>query len=161
MSSSFAAVSEPLPPDRIGRLHLLKVKGLEGFADHRTAADGEQKTPLKPGKRLGQGGTLPSEALGLVFVLVQLVIVARMFVVVRAVLAGMLMDMARALVVPVGMLVLVRVVVAVVVLVRMRMLPLARVRVRMLMTVCVLMLVAVGMLMVALHGASFAMMFKY
>ncbi|MBI5519162.1 MAG: hypothetical protein HY916_03775 [Desulfovibrio sp.] len=78
--------------------------------------------------------------------------VALVLVVVRAVLARVLMDMARAFGVVVRMLMLMLVFVAVGVLVRMRMLAHAGVRVRMLMRVAVLVRMVVAVLMVALHG---------
>ncbi|OIO03191.1 MAG: hypothetical protein AUJ49_04705 [Desulfovibrionaceae bacterium CG1_02_65_16] len=86
-------------------------------------------------------------------VLVRLLVVPRMLMVVRAVLAGMLMVVpgVSALMV-VRVLVLVHMLMAVGVLVRMGMHPDARMLVRMLMRVGVFMPVVVGMLMVALHG---------
>jgi hypothetical protein len=85
-------------------------------------------------------------------VVVRLVLVARVLVVVRSMLAGMLMHMARALVMPMRVLVLVLVVMAVGVFVRVRMLALARVRVRVFVLVGMLVRMVVGMLVVALHG---------
>lgn len=84
--------------------------------------------------------------------LVLLRVMPRMFVIVRAVLAGMLVDVARPFRVLVRMLVLVLVAVRVGMLMRVRMLALAWMRVRMFVLVGMLVRVVVSMLVVALHG---------
>lgn len=78
-------------------------------------------------------------------------VVARMLVLVRPMLVGMVVGVARAFRMLVRVLVLVLVPVGVGVFVRVRMLALARMRVRMLMGMGMLVRVVVGMLVVALH----------